>query len=144
MKRVLVIDPNPVYLKYWERLLAGKCELVLTNDPKEGEGIIKDLPVDLVISEVVMSESTGYETANITHKLHPEANIVLTTSYDCDLRRFDLSNPKFHILYKPYHDAKEIERFINHLLLKEDPTLGADEDSFSENDVYPTVMEWKL
>lgn len=143
---VVVLDEDPTYLRVWEKIFndIGGCHLRLTNDPLAAERMIKEKNVDLVISEVVLPILDGYSIADLTHKLYPDAEVVLTTSYDCDLTRFNLKNPHFSILYKPYNNIEDIRRFITHLLNNEDVFGDVSEDSYSENDAYPNVMEWKL
>jgi hypothetical protein len=45
---------------------------------------------------------------------------------------------------KALGSAEDITKWLRHLLAQEDPTLDASEDSWSENDDFPAVMEWKL
>lgn len=144
--RVVVLDEDPTYLRVWEKIFRGipGCRYNLTSNPLAAENIIKTGKVDLVISEIVLPTLDGYTIAELTHSLYPEAEVLLTTSYDCDLTRFNLKNPRFSILYKPYNNIEDIQRFINHLLNHEDVFSDVSEDSYSENDAFPDVMEWKL
>lgn len=143
---IVVVDADPTYLKIWERILKDvpNCRFLLTNDPKGAEQLIKGKKLDMLISEVLMSANNGYDLANIAHARHPDAEIILTTSYSCNLSSFDLKDPKFSILYKPYNSIADIQKFIVRLLNHENPFEDASEDSFSENDDFPAVMEWKL
>ena len=143
---VLVIETDPTYQKFWERIFSGitGCHADIIGDVESALGLLKANSIDLVISEVVLPHSNGYEIAEKTHKYHPLAEVILTTSYDCDLNRFDLKNPHFSILYKPFTNIGDIERFVRHILNHEDVFSDASEDSFSENDSFPEVMEWKL
>ena len=148
VKPIALIVDNQLYLKMWEKILGplDVCRTYLTQDTESALTIVKTKPVDLLISEVVVENSkiTGYDLANMMQSLHPDGKVVLTTPYDCDLSRFDLSDPHFHILYKPYKDMKDIERFVVRLLCGKDVFAGIDEDSVSENESFPSVLEWKL
>lgn len=143
---VVVLDDDPTYLRMWEKIFTKipDCNYCLTNSPLAAKNIIKSQNVDLVISEIVLPTLDGYTIANMTRKLHPPAEVVLTTAYDCDLTRFNLKKPHFSILYKPYKNIDDIQRFINNLLHHRDVFSDVSEDSFSENEDYPEVMEWKL
>lgn len=143
---VIIIDSNPTYLKLWERILnnIGGCSYNISNNPKDAISLIKKHNFDLIISEIVFPEHDGYEIAQIAHESHPNAQILLTTAYECDLTRFNIQNPKFSVLYKPYNNIDAIQSFIEHLLRHEDFTSDASEDSFSENESFPEVLEWKL
>lgn len=143
---VVIIENNPTYLKVWEKIFSKmpECSFSITNDPSAAKNLIKTIDVDLLVSEIVLPTIDGYSIARLAHEYHPSAEILLTTAYDCDLTRFDLKNPHFGILYKPYNNIEDIERLVRHLLKHEDATSDASEDSFSENESYPEVMEWKL
>jgi DNA-binding NtrC family response regulator len=143
---VLILDNDKTYIRFWEKICAhfDDCSCFCFDDVNAAKKLIKSQKIDMVISEVMLSKSDGYEVAELTHKYHPNAEVVLTTVYDCDLSRFNLKNPHFSILYKPYSDVNDIQLFINHLLHKEDVYSDVSEDSFKENELFPDVMEWKL
>lgn len=144
--RVIILDNDPTYLRLWEKIFENVegCSYSITNDPDAVIHLLKSKDVDLVISEVVLPKKDGYTIAEFVHKYQPGAEVLLTTGYDCDLTRFNLENPRFHLLYKPYRDIGDILTFVKHLLRHENVYDDASEDSFSENDAYPAVMEWKL
>lgn len=144
--RVVIVDEDPTILKMWEKAfrLMDCCRYCLTNDPKMAEKFAEDGDIDLLISEVVMNEGNGFELAEKIHKKNKNANIILTTTYNCDLKRFNLNNPRFHILYKPYGNIEDVMTFVKNVIKHEKPGTDLDEDSWSENDSYPQVMEWKL
>ena len=143
---IVLLDNDQTYIKFWGKICAHftDCDHFCFSDAKTVKQFIKSHRVNLVISEIILNESDGYEIAELTHKYHPNAEVVLTTAYDCDLSRFNLKNPHFSILYKPYSSVNDIELFIKHILHKEDVFSDVSEDSFKENEVFPAVMEWKL
>lgn len=143
---IVIIDKDETYLKIWEKICANftDSECFCFRNAKSAKKLIKSHKVDLVICEIVLPKSDGYEIAKMTHKYHPKAEIVLTTAYDCDLSRFNIKDPHFSILYKPYTNIDDIQAFISHLLHNEDVFSDASEDSFKENEMFPEVMEWKL
>lgn len=144
--KVLILDNDQTYLKMWVRVFKNikECDCCSTGDPKVATKLLKSHEIDLVISEVILPKVDGYSIAKMAHKLHPHAEVVLTTAYNCDLTRFNIKNPHFSILYKPYNNIDDIQRFIDHLLRHEDVFSDVSEDSFSENEDFPSVMEWKL
>ena len=144
--KVVIVDENPTYLKVWEKVFRGmdNCSYCLTNDSNNTYKIAKDEKIDLLISEVVMDDIDGFRLAEMVHKKNPKARIILTTTYDCNLKRFNLDNPHFHILHKPYHKIEDVIHFVMNILDRKDPRIEADEDSWSENEEFPAVMEWKL
>lgn len=146
MKRVLIVDEDTTFLKMWEKVfqLMKNCHYSLSNDPEIAVTMAKERPVDLLISEVVMNKSNGFELAERIQKSNPNAEIILTTTYDCNLTHFNLNSPHFHILYKPYEKIDNVITMIIDVLQHKNPKDTADEDSWSENENFPSVMEWKL
>jgi two-component SAPR family response regulator len=146
--RVVIVDDDSTLLKVWEKVfqMMPECNYCITNDPKMAEMLAREHKVDLLISEIVMEHGNGFDLAKEIHGTNPEADILLTTTYNCDLKRFNLEDPHFHILYKPYQQMEDVIKFVFDIVHKKDPRRDAtiDEDSWSENESYPTVMEWKL
>lgn len=143
---VLIVDEDTTFLKVWEKVFRTMkgFNYCLTNDPQMALTLAKEHQVDLLISEVVMVNGNGFNLAEEIHNINPQADIVLTTTYNCDLKRFNLNDPHFHILYKPYQSIEDVMHFIADILEHKDPREAQDEDSWSENDEFPAVMEWKL
>ncbi|OGQ48564.1 MAG: hypothetical protein A3I09_03025 [Deltaproteobacteria bacterium RIFCSPLOWO2_02_FULL_47_10] len=144
--KVVIVDEDTTFLKMWEKIfrLMNFCHYCLTNDPEMAKILAKENKIDLLISEVVMEKGSGFKLAEEIHKSNPHANIILTTTYNCDLQRFNLNHPRFHILYKPYHKIDEVIKFVANVINRKDPRTTAEEDSWSENETFPEVMEWKL
>lgn len=144
--RVVIVDDDPLYLRVWEKIFRSiiDCHYCLTNDVAVVEAVLKNQPVDLIISDIVMPGESGFSIAALAAAHQPQAQVVLTTGYDCNLSRFGLRDPHFHILYKPYRNVGDIQRFIMHLLNRETTFAEFSEDSVSENEEFPAVMEWRL
>ncbi|MBI4365438.1 MAG: response regulator [Deltaproteobacteria bacterium] len=144
--RVIILDDDPLYLRVWEKIFRGMidCHYCLTNDPATASAVLKSTTVDLVISDIVMPLGSGYAIAELTSKLQSTAQVILTTGYDCNLSRFTLQDPHFHILYKPYRNIGDIQRFVQHLLNRTTMFTDLSEESMSENSDYPQVTEWRL
>ncbi len=144
--RVIIVDDDPVYLRVWEKIFRGttECHYCLTNDPLIVHHLITTNTVDLVISDIVMHDRSGFDIAKSVRAAQPTTQIVLTTAYECNLKNFELTDPCFHVLYKPYRNIADIQRFIEALLKREDVFENSAEDSFSENETFPRVTEWYL
>ena len=107
--------------------------------------LLEEVPCQVLNSDIVMPGAYGYELARIACRRNPACRMVLTTGYGTDLSRFDLSDCRFHLLHKPYTDLGALKVFLRHLLGDEEPSFDdISEDSFSENEDYPQVTEWKL
>ena len=146
IKSVLIVEDDPTYLHLWERLLRDtgikKCRVI--GNAKEAATFLARHKVDLLISDVLMTEKNGYELAKLARKFNPKTEILLTTGYGTDLSRFDLKGLHCHLLHKPYHDLNSVCLLLKHLIHGEDVFEEMDEDSFSENIDNPEITEWTL
>lgn len=143
---IVVADDDPLYRRIWAKILAQlpKCSYTICDCAASAEVALDKDMATLLVCDLIMPDKTGFELANEAGKKYPWLQIVLTTGYEAKLSHFNLQDPKFHILYKPYRSTDDIVKWLNHILAQEDPTTDVSEDSFSENDDYPKVMEWKL
>ncbi len=144
--RVLIVDDDPMYVRFWKRIIAemGVSNVHSSTNPEEAKKMITAEPYDVLISDVVMPGSNGYELAECARKANPSCKVVLTTGYSAYLAKFDLLRPRFHLLHKPYASIDEVGKFIRHLISNDESFEDMDENSFSENEDYPEVTEWKL
>lgn len=143
---VVVAEDDPLYRRIWKRILdqLPSCHYVICQNAREAEAALDKDMTTLLVSDVIMPDKTGFDLATESKKKYPWLQVVLTTGYDARLSNFNLSNPQFHLLYKPYKSPEDVLKWLRHLLAQEDPTLDISEDSWSENDDFPAVMEWKL
>lgn len=114
------------------------------SSPQQALKILKTNPIDLMISDILMSKMNGYELAKIARKKYPSIAILLTTGYQTDLSRFDLKGLQCHLLHKPYHDLSDVCILLERLITGKNVYQGMDEDSFSENEDHPEITEWTL
>jgi len=145
-RKVVVVEDDPTLLFFWGRLLKelGIEDYELFSDAVEAKMLLQEIPCQLLISDIVMPGAYGYELARIARRRSPNCTIVLTTGYGTDLSRFELSDCRFHLLHKPYTDIAALKVFIGHLVENDESFDDLSEDSFSENEDYPQVTEWKL
>lgn len=144
--KVIVVEDDPTLLCFWRRMLKdlGVTDAVFFSDPKEALVLIEEVPCKVLISDIVMPDINGYELARLAIRRSPLCSVILTTAYSADLSRFDLANCRFHLLHKPYTDIVEVRKFVRHVLEGDSSFNDISEDSFSENEDYPDVTEWKL
>lgn len=143
---ILVVDDDPVYTAFWQRMFRDMnvTGYVITHDPKEAKKILREKHVGFLISDIVMPSINGYELARYALRKNHDTMIVLTTAYGARLDHFELSHPHFHLLHKPYMNLSDLRKFLEHILGGDSSFDDMSEDSFSENDDYPEVMEWSL
>lgn len=133
-------------LAFWDRLLMnlGVAERVLITNAQQAMNLLERSNFDVLISDIIMPHLNGYELARRAREINEDIEIALTTAYSTDLSRFDLAGLRLHLIHKPYLDLEGLTAMISHLIHGEDVFDDADEDSFSDNEDFPEVTEWKL
>ena len=143
---VIVVEDDTTFLSFWKRFLEGIgiYDYILVSNPYEAKETLSRVSCKLLISDINMRGINGYELAKLACDFNTECRVILTTAYGANLKRFGLKNCSFHLLYKPYNDIGELTKLIRHLIAGESSFDDLSEDSWSENEDYPEVIEWKL
>lgn len=143
---VIVVEDDNTYLQFWKRFLddLGIDDYVLITNPYKARDLLIKGGCKLLISDVNMPDINGYELAKIAIETRPECAVIMTTAYSANLSRFDLGSFPFHLLYKPFSNLEELAKLVKHLVKGETSMDDISEDSWSENEDFPMVTEWKL
>jgi CheY-like chemotaxis protein len=81
---LLVVEDEEILRRLMVRILStGGYEVLTACCGREALQIIEttEVPISLVLSDVVMPEMSGYELARKLHTLHPEIKILFTSGY---------------------------------------------------------------
>lgn len=143
---VIVVEDDDTYLQFWKRFLEdlGVTDYALITNPYKAKEMLIRGGCRLLISDVNMPDVNGYDLARIAIENHPSCQVILTTAYSANLSCFDLGSFPFHLLYKPFQNLEDLAKLVKHLLGQESSLDDISEDSFSENEEFPMVTEWKL
>ncbi len=143
---VIVVEDDVTFLSFWRKFLEriGVHDFRLMSDACEARDVIASRGVKLLISDITLNKLNGYELAKIARTFSPACRVILTTAYSANLTRFDLTAFAFHLLPKPYNDLESLAKLILHLIAGDEHFDDLSEDSFSENEDYPMVTEWKI
>lgn len=77
MSRILVVDDEPLICEMLEIFLSRAGHTVtVASDGAQAMERAKELPLDLVVADIVMPEKDGLETISELRKLHPEIKII--------------------------------------------------------------------
>lgn len=118
MEQVLLIDDEVYvrqlekYLIHWEELgiqCAGEFE-----SPLELIEYVKEHPVDIIISDIMMPEMDGLELAEQVRKYYPKCQFVIVSGY----RDFDFAKRAVKLGVKDYLVKPINEKEINEILLE--------------------------
>ena len=79
---VLVVDDDPLMLNVTSRMLTRNGYDVLSTDrPRQALEIVRNSPVHLVLSDVLMPEMQGTQLVREVVRLSPQTVAVLMTGY---------------------------------------------------------------
>ena len=115
---LIVDDEEPLCAMADEILTAQGYHVLQAFSAKQALEILQSEPVDMVFSDIIMPEMTGYELADEISKKYPNIIIQLTSGYN-DVKKFnidlniDISN--MYILSKPYSRSELLKCIRNAL-----------------------------
>jgi PAS domain S-box-containing protein len=108
---VLVLDDDEsVVTSLADLLRAERCIVHIATRPSAAFGILRNMKVDIVLSDVVMPEMDGYDFYMTVQKEMPEVPVVLMTAYYYDkdhiIKRSRLRGLEGAIFKKPINPQK--------------------------------------
>jgi PAS domain S-box-containing protein len=112
--RVLVVDDDlGICQSVQEILEAAGCQVVTANDGAAGLRCVESMPLDVVLSDVVMPEMDGYELYTAVRKTHPELPVLMMTGFHYDrdhvIKRSRLRGLEGVIFKKPVDPGRLIQ-----------------------------------
>jgi len=116
--RILVVDDEPALLGLTAEILGENgYHVICAGSGKEALQILENESIDLLFSDVIMPEMSGYQLAKIVNEKYPEIVIQLASGFNDD-QNSELSGEGLHkeILYKPY-DAETLLIRMRELLI---------------------------
>lgn len=80
---ILLVDDEEALLEHSELILTAYGYTVLrAESAKEALGVLKKYPVDLMITDVIMPETNGYQLAEEVERLYPKVKIQIVSGFD--------------------------------------------------------------
>lgn len=121
MKRILVIDDHTALRQMLRRILEREgYEVVEAGDGKEGMELYRQVPADLIITDVVMPEKDGVEIIRELKRDFPDVRIIAISGGSRTLdAQYCLAAMKalgaLYLLTKPF-GRKELLEAVHELL----------------------------
>ncbi len=109
---ILVVDDETALLKLTAEILSMQgYEVICAGNAKQALMMLENETIDLLLSDVIMPDMSGYQLAAIVQKQYPGVKILLASGFTDD-HSVDLNDDKLHqnILYKPYDSRVLLER----------------------------------
>jgi len=117
---ILVVDDETAHLETLERLFSKEGHRVWTaEDGDQALEIVRDRPVDLVITDLKMPNTDGMELLKLVGKVRPEAEVILMTAFGTVERAVEgMKQGAYDFVSKPIKRA-EILQAANKALEKQ-------------------------
>jgi len=101
---ILIVDDEPALRDLaYEILSQHNYQIICAENGLIAKEVLKNKPVDLVLSDIIMPEFDGYQLASFIQDKYPSVKIQLTSGYNDD-HDIDITsdNLKKNLLHKPY------------------------------------------
>ena len=123
-ERILIVDDEPALREITQEILSmAGYEVLIADTGDAALNILANEPVDLLLSDIIMPQMSGYELAKIVSEKHPSVKIQLASGYSSEeaiLPGQELQNNP--ILRKPFRSA-DLLKAVSGLLNVRDDTL---------------------
>jgi hemerythrin-like metal-binding protein/PAS domain S-box-containing protein len=115
IETILIVDDEIGLLKLTSELLRKHgYNVICAESAQQALNELENVPVDLLLSDVIMPAMDGYELASIVQKKYPDIKIQLASGFTDD-RQSDDEHLQKNLLQKPY-DLKVLLQNIRGLL----------------------------
>lgn len=117
--RLLVVDDDPHIISVVTEALAGEpYDAVCLRDPAEALRHLRNNPIDLVLTDLVMGQHTGVQILEAAQQIHPHVIVILMTAHPTVQTAITvLKNGAYDFLVKPFkldHLKATIRRGLSH------------------------------
>lgn len=114
--KILLIDDEPLVLDMYEHVLQSAGHEVLTaGNSFEAIKIIREQPIDMIISDVRLHPFDGFEIMERAQELHPQLPVILMTGSPRPGDEERLRGRNTVYLIKPI-SLQMLEEIVNELL----------------------------
>ncbi|MDD3627806.1 MAG: sigma-54 dependent transcriptional regulator [bacterium] len=112
MKRILIIEDFKDTIDLIKNVLEDDNELYFATTSKEAFEILQNNPIDLVITDLKLPDTSGLEILKIIKNLDPKISVIIVTGYGSITSAVDaMKNGAFDYLTKPL-DIDELKIVI--------------------------------
>lgn len=102
--RILIIDDEEVALSNLERILLKQgYRIFKANNGPDGLKMVREMPFDVVLTDLRMEEVDGQKILEECKQLHPETEVIVITGYaTVDSAIAAIKTGAYHYISKPY------------------------------------------
>jgi CheY-like chemotaxis protein len=116
-KRLLVVDDETIIRMVFRDLMGKECEVLEAADVTEALDVLRQGPVDLIVTDKNLPGRTGLELAREARLLHPTSRVILMTGYPSLVTSQEaLELGVMDYLLKPFDEIREVRALIRRAL----------------------------
>lgn len=117
MKKIMIIDDELDILDVLERYLSKKYIVDTFTNPNDALSAAKETKYDLILSDVMMPQVSGFDILTQLKKYNDNIKVVLMTAYDSDDKKEKAEQLKADkYLEKPFPSLSVVESAISSLI----------------------------
>ena len=130
MSHLLIIDDEPGIARLLHRSFSAEgYEVLSTSDPEQGLALLKQHPIDIIITDLCMPETDGLEVLRRSKLIRPGVEVVIITAFaTVDTAREAMKRGAVDYLTKPFSIQDELKPLIENIL-KESPQSDSTEEA---------------
>lgn len=122
-KRLLVVDDEAIIRMVFRDLLGKEFEVLEAADVAEALDVLRQGPVDLIVTDKNLPDRTGLDLAREARQLHPSSRVILMTGYPSLVTTQEaLELGVMDYLLKPFDEIREVRALIRKALAAPAPT----------------------
>ncbi|SEU29011.1 hybrid histidine protein kinase/response regulator SinK [Stigmatella erecta] len=116
-KRLLIVDDETIIRMVFRDLMGKECEVLEASTAEEGLSILKQGPVDLIVTDKNLPGISGLALAQQARTLCPSARIILMTGYpSLGTTQEALELGVMDYLLKPFDDIRQVRALLRSAL----------------------------
>lgn len=122
-KRLLVVDDESIIRMVFRDLMGKECEVLEAADVAEALDVLRQGPVDLIVTDKNLPDRSGLELAREARRLSPTSRVIVMTGYPSLVTTQEaLELGVMDYLLKPFDEIREVRALIRGALSAPLPT----------------------
>jgi CheY-like chemotaxis protein len=116
-QRLLVVDDEIIIRMLFRDLMGKECEVIEAASGEEALDLLRQAPVDLIVTDKNLPGLSGLELAQQARRLHAHSRVILMTGYPSLVttqQALELGVVEY--LLKPFDDIREVRNLLRSTL----------------------------
>lgn len=115
MRKVLIVDDDPMVREVLEIMLSGYYEVIPASNGKEAVRLYRELKPDIVLMDILMPEMDGITATKAIKEIDRNAKILAITAYASSKGKEMLEVGALDVIEKPIRKIQLIAKIEEYL-----------------------------